>query len=321
MLYLGNKRVCPVVYTGSGGDDGEIFGATVKGFIGSVDENGVYQKPTAPMSLNFKGVKEISDYGLYNTFYKKHIESLLFPDLEKVDEKGLMYACNEAIINGDIIFPKLTNIVGYGLSYLFMDTDVNSVTFSALKTSDCEWIGVIGCKAKALYFPELEEITGGTFGDFAISNYGYENMALQTISIPKLKRVTGKGKIYHITNTSQIKSFEFTALEEVLNTGLQSAFDNNTVTEYIYFPKLRKVAYEACAKMCYYAINLKAVYFNSLVSVSSYAFGSYSGNYAFVGCKNLTEIHFRADMQGMISIMSGYADKWGATNATIYFDL
>lgn len=302
-------------------DDGKIFGATIGGFIGTIDENGVYQKPTIPMSLNFKGVKEISEYGLNNTFYKKHIESLSFPDLEKVGEKGLMSAFNEAIINGDIIFQNLTNIVGYGLSRIFMDTDVNSITFSALKTSDCEWAGVIGCKATALYFPELEEITGGTFGDFAISNYGYENMALQTISIPKLKRVTGKGKIYHIANTSQIKSFEFTALEEVLNTGLQSAFDNNTVTEHIYFPKLRKVVSEACSKMCYYATNLKSIYFNELVLVSSYSFGSYSGNYAFAGCKNLTEIHFRADMQEIISTMVGYADKWGATNATIYFDL
>lgn len=307
--------------SGNAIDDGKIFGATVRGFIGSVDENGVYQKPTIPMSLNFKGVKEISERGLYHMFYKKHIESFLFPDLEKVDEKGLMYACNEAIIDGDIIFQKLIKIVGYGVAYLFMDTDVNSVTFSALKTSDCEWIGVIGCKTKALYFPELEEITGGTFGDFAISNYGYENMMLQTISIPKLKRVTGKGKIYHIANTSQIKSFEFTALEEVLNTGLQSAFDNNTVTEYIYFPKLRQVVSDACSKMCYYAINLKAIYFNALVLVSRYSFGNYSGDYAFSGCKNLTEIHFRADMQEIISTMVGYADKWGATNATIYFDL
>ena len=41
----------------------------------------------------------------------------------------------------------------------------------------------------------------------------------------------------------------------------------------------------------------------------------------FYGCTALTEIHFRADMQATVEALSGYSSKWGATNATIYFDL
>lgn len=41
----------------------------------------------------------------------------------------------------------------------------------------------------------------------------------------------------------------------------------------------------------------------------------------FYGCLNLTAIHFRADAQSMIEGLTGYSDKFGAPNATIYFDL
>ena len=42
---------------------------------------------------------------------------------------------------------------------------------------------------------------------------------------------------------------------------------------------------------------------------------------AFDGCDGITELHFRADMQSIIESQSGYSDNFGATNATIYFDL
>jgi hypothetical protein len=41
----------------------------------------------------------------------------------------------------------------------------------------------------------------------------------------------------------------------------------------------------------------------------------------FAGCKNLTELHFRADMQSVVENLSAYPYKFGASNCTIYFDL
>jgi hypothetical protein len=41
----------------------------------------------------------------------------------------------------------------------------------------------------------------------------------------------------------------------------------------------------------------------------------------FQGCTALTEIHFRADMQATVEALSEYSNKFGATNATVYFDL
>lgn len=42
---------------------------------------------------------------------------------------------------------------------------------------------------------------------------------------------------------------------------------------------------------------------------------------AFSGCTALTEIHFAAANQSVIEANQDYSNKWGATNATIYFDL
>lgn len=66
---------------------------------------------------------------------------------------------------------------------------------------------------------------------------------------------------------------------------------------------------------------LTTISFPALTDVQTNIFGAASYNAAFSGCSELVEIHFRADMQATIEAMSQYANKWGATNATIYFDL
>ena len=53
----------------------------------------------------------------------------------------------------------------------------------------------------------------------------------------------------------------------------------------------------------------------SLPSATSISYG------AFSGCTALTEIHFAAANQSTIEANSYYSSKWGADNATIYFDL
>ena len=42
---------------------------------------------------------------------------------------------------------------------------------------------------------------------------------------------------------------------------------------------------------------------------------------AFYGCSKLTAIHFSAANKSKIEANSYYSNKWGATSATIYFDL
>lgn len=58
--------------------------------------------------------------------------------------------------------------------------------------------------------------------------------------------------------------------------------------------------------------NLTSVSFAKATSVDSNA---------FEGCPALIEIHFAAINQSAIEALSGYSSKFGANNATIYFDL
>lgn len=66
---------------------------------------------------------------------------------------------------------------------------------------------------------------------------------------------------------------------------------------------------------------LTKISFPALTSVTTNCFGGSASTSAFYRCTTLTEIHFRADMQETIEAMSNYSNKWGATDATIYFDL
>ena len=73
---------------------------------------------------------------------------------------------------------------------------------------------------------------------------------------------------------------------------------------------------------------------NALTTVGSFAFGSCNsltsinlpnvttvGDYAFYDCNSLMEIHFAVKNKEAIEALSDYSNKFGATNATIYFDL
>ena len=66
------------------------------------------------------------------------------------------------------------------------------------------------------------------------------------------------------------------------------------------------------ASAFYFCYNLKTISLPNCTSINSTAF-----NY----CDALEEIHFAAANQATIEALSGYSSKFGASSATIYFDL
>ncbi len=77
----------------------------------------------------------------------------------------------------------------------------------------------------------------------------------------------------------------------------------------------------ACQTMFYSCVFTRAD-FPKLVRVDDAgALGKTTSNGIFRNCIKLVEIHFRADAQAVIESLTGYANKFGASNATIYFDL
>ena len=112
----------------------------------------------------------------------------------------------------------------------------------------------------------------------------------QDVEFPNLASIDNYGMYYTFRGCANITSVSFPALASIDNYGMYYTFQNCKKLESISFPELTQVA-------------------------------SPFNNYTFNGCDALTEIHFRADMQTTIEALPDYANKFGAPNATIYFDL
>lgn len=153
-----------------------------------------------------------------------------------------------------------------------------------------------------------------------------KNKGLTSVNFPDLKYIKGGsaslGSCFR--DCTNLVSVKFPQLSEISATiPFEYAFSGCTSLSIIEFPQLK--SFDAGQVLAFAFQNctaLQRIDFPMLTS-SSYnnPLGTTSYTYTFTGCTALTEIHFRADMQTKVESWPGYADKWGATNATIYFDL
>ena len=113
-------------------------------------------------------------------------------------------------------------------------------------------------------------------------------------------------------------SISFPQLTSIGNYGLRSAFDGcSGLTGSISFPQLTSIGMYGLDSAFYNCSGLTgSISFPQLTSIGDYGLRS-----AFTGCDGITELHFRTDMQSIIESQFDYSDNFGATNATIYFDL
>ena len=246
-LYIGDSQGTPAIIKIE-----EVpktkFGINVDAFLGDVDENGVYQIPTEPFTLDLSSIKSLPYYyGLYYKFCRTSVSGTLTIGLEgDLSSRGAMYSC----------FCNCTGLTSINLSSL---TTVSGSSSMYSCFQNCDGLTSID-------FSSLTTVSGSNALQYCFDGC----TGLTSVNLSSLTTVSGSG-------------------------ALQSCFDHCTKLSTISFPVL--------------------------TSVVNNSFGSASYNYIFNGCKALTEIHFRADMQATIEAMTGYANKWGATNATIYFDL
>lgn len=137
---------------------------------------------------------------------------------------------------------------------------------------------------------------------------------------PKLVLIENSGCYYVMQTNYSLTTVSMPNLIEVGNSGLSTAFSNCLALTTVILSSLTTLGTNALSN-AFGSTPIKTMSFPALYSVQANSFGSSSSSYCFNKCNNLIEIHFRADAQATIEAMTGYADKWGATNATIYFDL
>lgn len=193
------------------------------------------------------------------------------------------YKCSILPENFILSFPDLEEIQYSGLRLVCYDVGANSGIIKGLNLSKVKSIGDYGLRE--------------AFDTYTWDS-GYE---IGTLYMPLLESI-GQYGLYSAFRSCGVKKIVVDSLKTVGSYAFQSAFQMLSVS------RTEKIS--------------EPIYFYSLTSVEANAFAAGATTRpAFQNQTTIPEIHFRVDMQATIEALTGYANKFGATNAIIYFDL
>lgn len=170
---------------------------------------------------------------------------------------------------------------------------------------------------KTALFPALTTISGSDACNSMFSGC----TSLTSAAFPVLTTISGINAYYFIfSGCTSLMSVTFPALTMISgNSACTYTFYNCSSLTLASFPALTTIlGSNVCYFMFGYCYNLTSASFPALTTVEHTT--CMPAN-MFQGCRKLTEMHFRKDAQTIIEGQSGYTSKFGATNATIYFDL
>lgn len=274
-------------------------------------------------TADLRKVVSIGERGLYNSFmgFNKTVTQGLetvkgFDELVSVGNAGMQAAFRyNPSLSGVISFPKLVSLDDYAMNNTFngLSGITGEVVFAALTTVTVSNFVFSNTFAHTgitkLEFPVLESelrLLNTCDGCEILTSFSaskapilYLNSscrnctALATASMPAVTVISYGANAF--SGCSSLVSVDVSSLVTISGS-CASMFKDCTALASITFPALYN----------FQAIN---------------AFGTSATTYIFSGCTGLTEIHFKASAQSAVEALPGYADKWGATNATIYFDL
>ena len=228
----------------------------------------------------------------------------------------------------DLVFDDVTDLGYNALSYGFYGKNITSVSFTDLiniNGSNALKYAFGGCQSLLnISFPLLETVARDYVFDHTFFE-NYDNTKTTIVSFPELTTVSGNGGFQSTFNNNYtVKSISFPELTTISGEyGFYSAFAYCRYLTSVSLPKLTTIGNRSMLATFSGCERLTRIDFPSLTSVQMNSFQDNEGSWEkiFRDCQNLTEIHFRADMTNVIPTMIGYNDKWGAENATIYFDL
>lgn len=291
----------------------------------SIIDKGVTVADDTPFSGYAAKIGEIQGGGgevVNKTKFGVSIDNLL----GDVDENGVILATKaengfdgsliKSVYAGALSFKFATTISGSSNNGLVGTLDLRN-----LIRGDLTYICHANRGLTTVRLDSIEEIAAGNNMSYAF----YYCQGLETIVWPNLKKISGDVRYMFYWDTS-LKSTGMNGVEAITPDGY------TTICQYMFakceglistgLENLTTVSGTACQQMFNQCTGLTKEYFPMLTAVSSKnALGSGTYNGMFSGCSGITELHFRADTQAVIEGLSGYSSKFGATNATIYFDL
>lgn len=280
-----------------GGAPAERFGVSIDDVFGTVDDSGNYQTPTSPYEVNIVA-NNVPSYVFTGRFARSGVTKsyLKFNTLDKTRALAYgffaAYSHKEAVLDVPVISGSNVCFGTY-----FDNIELEEITLTAEEISGTDTCPMMYAECPNLRVANIPYLTQ-VLGDNACQQMFEGCDVLQEMPLQMLEEVVGVQAFFGAFRyTKNICSARFDHLTAISGKNVFGA-------------------------MFAYSEGLQDVYFPSLVTVTtSTAFGSSAANLIFANCDNLTEIHFREDAQELIEGLSGYSLKFGATNATIYFDL
>lgn len=221
------------------------------------------------------------------------IQEMNFSGVEDIAPMALSYKFYFRDIITDIVFPDLIKISG---------------------TSACEHAFALCDGNKNVSFPMLSEICGEKSCYYMFGASDVENCLFEKLTI-----INGSLACSNMLYGTNLFKTGLKNLEKISgNSACSYMFGQcNKLTE-IDLDNLTEINGDgACNTMFRKCESLTIAKFPKLVSIK----GSRPMSSMFLDCTNLKEIHFRYDMKSTIEALEEYSNKFGAENATIYFDL
>lgn len=288
-----------------GGAPATKFGMSIDNLLGDVDESGVLTAPKEPFVFDGTGITAFNYAAMQGRFGSDNVAGpipvtkILLPDLLSVLGTVEKFAENATMLT---------------------EVDIRNLrSFSAGDTfSSSAWASAFrNCTS-------LSVLRADNVADISTS-YACQQMfsgcvSLKSTGLPNLAIISGGGACQYMYADCVFEELGLDNLTTISGSSSCSYMFHRLTIDEATFPKLSTISGSSCSYW-FRSSSVKRVCFPALVNVVTNAFGTSASTAAFYGCSQLTEIHFRADAQATIEAMSQYANKWGATNATIYFDL
>lgn len=138
------------------------------------------------------------------------------------------------------------------------------------------------------------------------------------LHLSDITEISNKSLSFWLSNNVDISgAVDFSNLISIEKEGLYHAFAGCRGITSVSFPELTSL-YSNALENCFAYCSISGVIsFPKLSNLN----GTYILYNMFNECVNIREIHFKLSIQAAIEAQASYNTKFGATNATIYFDL
>lgn len=250
---------------------------------------------------------------------KGALNNLDFSSATSIPAYGMYYAfahCDSAV-SGRVDLSNITSVSDYGLQSVFERTDITFVDMRSLVVCNSNYgfsYAFRYTKLTGFDFSNLVEAQGGSYSFW----YAFANNStlVGAFSFPKLEIACAFNGTF--SNTG-ITFFGFPKLKTIgkqsNSGGMQSMFGSCRDMAGVNLNAVETILGSSHLVSAFTGTNIQVFRFPMLTSVTR-GFGTSS-----VFPTVTTELHFRTDAQATIEAADGYSTKWGATNATVYFDL